>query len=301
MQYSPAFRSCVAALAAALLAAYPSFGQQERDEKLSEPVYRVAHETPAKQVSAQAMPVAAATDDFFDLTQRPGDHPIDPCRRLAERVLKHIDADINDYSCVFSKVERIDGQLQDPQYIAMKAMHNPFSVHLMFIKPKKGQECLFVEGANNNKMKARAHGWRGSIAGVLSLDPEGSLAMDGQKYPIYKAGIRNLTKELIEIADNDRKYGECEVKVDPNRKVNDRPAVMVEVVHPVPRREFRFHKGRIYVDKELKIPVRFEAYSWEKDANGKPLLEELYMYTDININNGYTANYFSESNPEFFK
>lgn len=301
MNYSPAYKLSVATLCLASFAAYSSFGQQERDSKLSEPVFRVAHETPAKPVSAQAVPIAAVTDDFWDVTQRPGDHPIDPCKRLAERVLKHIDANIKDYSCMFSKVERIDGELQDPQYMAMQAMHNPFSVHLMFKKPKKGQECLFVEGANNNKMKARAHGWRGSIAGVLSLDPEGSLAMDGQKYPIYKAGIRNLTEELIEIANNDRKYGECEVKTYPNMKVNDRPAFMIEVVHPVPRREFRFHKGRIYVDKELKIPVRFEAYSWKKDANGKPLLEELYMYTDFNINNGYTANYFSETNPEFFK
>lgn len=279
----------------------PSRGEEPRGDGLTEPVYRVAHETPATPVSARTAATTTDDADFFDLEQRAGDHPLDPCRRLAERVLAHIDADVKDYSCLFSKMERIDGKMQDPQYISMQAMHEPFAVHMTFQKPKKGQECLYVEGANENKMMARGHGWRGTIAGVLTLDPNGSLAMDGQKYPITKAGMRNLTTELIRIADNDRKYGECEVKVYPAVKVGERQAVMIEAVHPVPRKEFRFHKARIYVDKELKLPVRFEAYNWNKDKDGKPELEELYMYTNININNGYTENDFRESSPEVFK
>ena len=301
MKFSPATYQLAMTVGAVALVASPVLGQEERSEGLSEPVYRVAHETPATQVSARALPVVAGDGDFFDLEKRPGDHPLDPGLRLAERVLTHIDTNIQDYSCLFSKIERIDGEMQEPQYISMKAMHNPFSVHMMFKKPKKGQECLFVEGANDNKLKARAHGWRGTIAGVLNLDPNGSLAMDGQKYPITKAGVRNLTEELIKIMNNDRQFGECEVKHYPDVKLGDRPAVMIEAMHPVPRKEFRFHKARIYVDKELKIPVRFEAYSWNKDAKGKPELEELYMYSNVSINNGYSASYFTEGNPELFK
>jgi hypothetical protein len=300
MMLSPAINRFATGLAALALAVSPSMAQEDRSESLTEPVYRVSHETPATQVSARAVPTSTA-DGFFDLEQRDGEHPLAPSKRFAERVLSHIDANVKDYACLFSKLERIDGEMQEPQYIAMKAMHDPFSVHLMFKKPKKGQECLYVEGANDNKLKARAHGWRGSIAGVLTLDPEGSLAMDGQKYPIYKAGIRNLTTELIRIIGNDLKYGECEVQNYPDVKLGDRQAVMIEVTHPVPRKEFKFHKARIYVDKELKIPVRYEAYNWNKDDKGKPELEELYMYTNLSINNGYSANFFSESNPEIFQ
>lgn len=309
MKFSSAVPNLVAALALVIASTTVAIAQQERGEQLSEPVFRVAHETPAKTVSARAVPVGAmAADDeerFFDLTRQQGEHPLAPCKRFAERVLAHIDANISDYSCLFAKLERIDGELQEAQYIEMEASNAPYSVHLLFKKPKKGQECLYVEGMYDDKMKARANGWRGTIAGVLTLDPNGSLAMDGQRHPITKSGIRNLTKELIRIAENDMKFGESEVNTYPDVKLGKgataRPAVMLEIVHPVPRREFKFHISRIYIDKEMRIPVRFEAYNWNKDAKGKPELEELYMYKNVKLNNGYAANYFRETNPEFFQ
>lgn len=280
-------------------------------QELTEPVYR----TPAKQISASAsvsaMPVTQPAteqaagvlpdEEFFDLERQPGDHPLAPCLRLAKRSLDHIDATLNDYTCDFVKQERIDGKLLPAQYIQMQAMNNPLAVYLMFKKPKKGQECLYVEGANNGRMKARAHGWRGKMTGVLNLDVDGSLAMADQKYPITKAGIRNLCLELIKIAENDIKYGECTVQNYPDVKVDKRPAVMVEVTHPVPRNEFRFHMARIYMDRELRAPVRFEAYSWPAETGGKAVLEEVYMYRNLQVNNGLDASHFQESNPQFFQ
>lgn len=276
-------------------------------QELSEPVYR----TPAKQVSASPSvsalpatatgPAAISDEEFFDLERKEGDHPLAPCLRMANRSLKHLETNINDYSCDFAKQERIDGRLTAAQHMHMRAMVEPFSVYMMFRKPKKGQECLYVDGANDGRMKARAHGWKGAMTGVLNLDVNGSLAMADQKYPITKAGIRNLTLELIKIAENDIKYGECTVQNYPDVKVGKRPAVMVEVTHPVPRNEFRFHLARIYLDREHRIPVRFEAYSWPKTTGGKPVLEEVYMFTNIKLNNGYDSAYFAESNPDFFK
>lgn len=289
--------TCVAALTVASAAN----AQQERGEKLQEPIFRVAHETPAKPVSAHAVPEA----NFFDLTQHPGEHPLAPGKRLAERVKAYIDANVHDYSCTFWKRERIDGELQDYNCMAMQVMHDPFSVHMVFKKPKAGQEVLYVEGQNGGKMRARGHGWRATVAGVLTLDPTKGMAMDGNRHPITMAGVKNLTDELITIATNDMKYGECEVKTFPDatlgKGADARPAVMMEITHPVPRREFKFHVARIYLDKELKIPVRFEAYDWKKDAEGKPELIEFYMYTDVKLNNGFTTAHFSESHPEVFK
>lgn len=307
MKFSTATSRITASLAL-LAVAGTAFAQQQRGEKLQEPVFRVAHETPATPVSAQGAPTTAiltSDDAFFDLTQAEDEHPLAPCKRFAERVKAHIEENVNDYSCTFAKMERIDGTLQEANYIQMEVMHDPFSVHLFFKQPKSGQECLYVEGQHQGNMRVRAHGWRGTIAGVLTIDPNGSLAMDGQRHPITKAGVKNLTNELIRIAENDMKYGECEVKTYPDVKLgkgeNARSALMMEITHPVPRREFKFHLARVYVDKELKIPVRFEAYNWTKDANGKPELEELYMYSDVKVNSGLTANHFSESNPAIFK
>ena len=288
----------------ALLATAPAYAQAPRGENLSEPVYRVAHETPAKPVSAHAVPAEAmkapAEQDFFDLTQQPNEHPLAAANRFAQRVRKHIDTNVQDYNCMMVKVERIDGELKEPNYINMQVLHEPFAVHLLFRKPNEGQECLYVEGQNDNKLLARGHGWRSAV-GVLHLDPLGDRAMDGNRHPITMAGVSHLTDKMMEIAANDMKYGECEVKNYMNVKLDQRPAVMVEITHPVPRKEFLFHKARIYVDRELKIPVRYEAYDWQTDKDGKPLLTEMYIYSKVQLNNGYTVANFSESDPAVFK
>ncbi len=50
------------------------------------------------------------------------------------------------------------------------------------------------------------------MVGTLSLKPDSMLAMLDNRYPITEIGILNLTKRLIEVAELDKKYGECEVK-----------------------------------------------------------------------------------------
>lgn len=285
-------RYCPSLLAAAMviLATSEAPGQQ-----LQQPVYRVTNEAAASPAPAEA------EADFFDLAQQGNEHPLAPSNRLAHRVLKHIDAEVQDYSCRFLKRELVDGKLTEVNYIDMQVMHDPFSVHMKFVKPKAGQECLYVEGQNDNKLLARAHGWRGTVAGVLPLDPTGSLAMDGNRHPITKAGMRNLTKEIIHITENDMKYGECEVKVYPDAKNGDRPTVLIEVIHPKERKEFKFHKAHIHIDRELKLPVRFEEYDWPKSAGANPELLGQYLYTELKLNNGYKAADFSRANPEYFK
>lgn len=264
-------------------------------QQLQQPVYRVTN-----AADAAANP-ATAEADFFDLTQREGEHPLAPSHRLAHRVLQYIDTEVKDYSCIFIKRERVDGKLTEVNYIDMQVLHDPFSVHMEFIKPNAGQECLYVEGHNDNKLLARAHGWRGRVTGVLSLDPNGSLAMDGNRHPITKAGMRNLTNEIIHITENDMKYGECEVKVYPDAKNGDRPTILIEVIHPKPRKEFKFHKAHLHIDRELKLPVRFEEYDWPKTEGAQPELIGQYLYTELKLNNGYQASDFSKSNPEYFK
>ncbi|QDU57271.1 DUF1571 domain-containing protein [Aeoliella mucimassa] len=290
----------------ALLTAAPLLAnaQEQRGTNITEPIFRVARETPAKPVSAHAISAeamkAAADKEFFDLTQQAGEHPLAPAKRFAERVRDHIDTNVQDYKCLFIKMERIDGVMQDTSYIDMRVLQDPFAVHLVFRSPKKGQECLYVEGQNDNKLLARGNGML-SLAGVLHLDPNGTRAMDGNRHPITMAGISHLTDKMIEIANDDMRYGECEVKTYLDAKLDKRPTVMVEIIHPVPRKEFKFHKARIYVDKELRIPVRYEAYDWKQDKNGKPELTELYMYSQIKLNNGFTAANFKESDPAVFK
>ena len=73
----------------------------------------------------------------------------------------------------------------------------------------------------------------------------------------------------------------------------------IQVVHPVPRKNFTFNVARVYVDDELNLPVRYESYDWPDKPGGKPILLEEYTYTDIKMNNGFSDMDFSENNPKY--
>jgi hypothetical protein len=142
-------------------------------------------------------------------------------------------------------------------------------------------------------------GLRDRLFGTVSLPPNGAIAMQNQRYPITEIGILNLTRRLIEVAEKDLQYGECEVQFLKGAKINNRVCTCIEVVHPVPRRNFLFHLARVFVDDELNLPIRYEAYDWPKEKDSPPELIEEYTYLDLKLNNGFTDRDFDPRNPEY--
>jgi hypothetical protein len=220
----------------------------------------------------------------------PGQHPLDPALAEAERISEYLRKNVKDYTCTVVKQERIGGTLNPPEFMAAKIRQQPFSAYLRFLRPEeaKGREVIYVAGANEGNLVAReGSGFRRAIGFVL-LKPAGLVAMQDNRYPITELGISNLIDRLIEVGRQDRKYAESEVHFYKNAKVNGRVCTLIEASHPVPRANFRFHKARIYIDDELHVPIRYEAYQWPKQPGGEPPLDEAYTYLDLKLNVGLT-------------
>jgi hypothetical protein len=290
----------LACIGGPLLAQAPQNPSRNDREQLPRPIYRVAQQT-------GGTPAVAANTNPLPTQPHQGDlqaHPLVPAMQMAYEGLNHIRNDIKDYSATMIKHERVQGKLNDPEYMFIKVRHEPFSVYMYFLGPDrlKGQEVLFVEGKNNGNLLGHGVGIK-KIAGTVPLLPTGAMAMAGQRYPITEIGISMLTKRLVEVGEQDMKYGECDVKFFRGAKINvgnvKRSVTGIEVVHPVPRKNFRFHIARIFVDDELKIPVRYESYDWPEKPGGPPQLLEEYTYTDIKLNNGFTDTDFDENNPNY--
>jgi hypothetical protein len=271
-----------------LAAQTPPAGNADQAPRSS---YRVAERTELLAPNAGAAQLRPAD---------PGEHPLMPALRWAKDGLVNIEK-LGDYSATIVKRERINGKLGDFEYMFAKIRHKPFSVYLCFLGPAslKGQEVLYVNGANNGKMWAHGVGIQETMFGTVSLKPDGPFAMRGQRYPLTDIGVLNLTRRLIEVAEQDVKYAECEVKFFKGAKINDRLCTCTQVVHPTPRKNFLFHIARIFVDDELNVPVRYEAYDWPKKTGGDPELIEEYTYLNLKINNGYTDADFDVHNPKY--
>ena len=241
-----------------------------------------------------------ATPSPEDLKSRPGEHPLMPAIRWARQRLESLRL-IRDYSCTFVKRERVDGELGEHEFVRMKVRNEPFSVYLYYLRPqdKRGQEVLYVDGRNEGKLWAHSNGMRDRVMGTVSLEPQGPFAMRGNRYPLTEIGMVNLVERLIGVAEADAKYGECEVRTYSGAKINGRRCLCLEVEHPRPRQNFRFHIARIYIDHQLNLPVRYESYTWPRIPGGKPMLIEEYTYLNVRLNHGYDDTDFDTRNPEY--
>lgn len=232
--------------------------------------------------------------------QAAAEHPLDKALGMAQESLKHIRADVKDYTATLVKRERVDGKLGNAEYIFTKVRQEPFSVYMYFLKPDDvaGREVIYVQGANNGNMVVHEAKGAAKLLGTIELNPTAAVAMRGNRYPITEVGIANLTKRLIDVAENDRQFGECDVQMTAS-KINDRQCTMLQVVHPVPRKNFLFHVARVFMDDENKIPIRYESYDWPEKAGGPPVLIEEYTYLNMKLNNNLTDDDFSPRNEKY--
>jgi hypothetical protein len=297
LSHSPKFLIALAALS-------PAWSLTANGQQTTEPVYRVAN-GPAAAATPAAAPVAAATVAAapgapFDLTLKPGEHQLAPTIRVLTEVLNNIDTNVRDYTCTFIKRESIDGELGEPQHIMMKVRNQPFSVYMVFLKPNQGREVLFVDGVNNNEMAVLEAGFKRHL-GVLNLDPNGMVAMRGQRHPITQVGLRNLTAKLIAGKTAEMQFGECLVASDPNQKIGNRPATLIQITHPTQRKEFATHITRLFLDNELRVPIYYDAYLWPEAPGASPPLDASYTYANLKLNVGLSAQDFDANNPALFK
>lgn len=273
--------------------------QEAADSKRDGRLSREALKEPVFRISKARIEPKAPEKPVGQILIKPageGEHPLDPAIRFAKEGLERIRTTINDYSCTLVKQERINGELLPQEYMYAEVrnrkvtggrMVQPFSVYMYFLKPEKikGREVLFVEGMNDGNLVAHEANFL-KIAGVVQLRPDSALAMRGNRYPITEVGLENLVAKLLEKAERDRKHGECTVQFKEGVKINGRGCTLLEAVHPLPRPHFDFHIARIYIDDELNLPVRYEAYTWPTKLDAQPELQECYTYLNLKVNIG---------------
>jgi hypothetical protein len=258
------------------------------------PAYQVAERSEAAQTASLAPQLGPAQGN---------EHPLMPALRWAYTGVGNIEK-IQDYSARLAKRERIGGKLLDCEQMFVKIRHKPFSVYMYFLAPSalRGQEVLYVQGQNEGNMFAHGVGMQNTMFGTLKIKPDGPIAMRNERYPLTELGILNLTTRLVEVAEKDKNYGECEVKYYKGANISGRVCTCIEVMHPVPRRNFLFHLARIFVDDELNVPIRYESYDWPKEPGAKVGVEQLgeeYTYLDLKLNNGFTDADFDKQNPNY--
>lgn len=212
---------------------------------------------------------------------------LDKRLQKAEEALARID----NYTAVFHRLERVNGKLI-PEETTLLKFKRPFKIYMQWINPFKGQESMYVESANNGKIRAHGTGFAGLI--TVNLDPSGSRAMENSRHSITEAGLELLVKRIGSNLRRGLSAGEFSSKDRGEQTVYGRKTIEVEGVLPKdPSKGYYCYRCIVNLDLETMMPIKTQIFDWDDQ------LVECYGYERLNLNPGLSDKDFDPKNPEY--
>jgi outer membrane lipoprotein-sorting protein len=202
-------------------------------------------------------------------------------------------AKTRDYSGTFTRQERVGGKLSAEQVGEIKARVSPFGMYVRFVRPDNfaGAEVAYSAAKKDGKVRYRLAGVAGR-KGFQVLGPEDAKFLADHRHPVTDWGIGPII-ELIATSTAREKTLNNPVEVyTADYRFANRNVTRYEILTRRPH-AFRYAaKMVVYVDKETKLPVRFEAYDEPKPGTTAGELIEAYSFTDLKFNSGLGENTF---------
>ncbi|MFN0051989.1 MAG: DUF1571 domain-containing protein [Planctomycetales bacterium] len=208
--------------------------------------------------------------------------------------------DLKDYTATLKKTEWIDKRVVE-QELDMKFRTKPFGVYLLYQSPKeKGRQALYSAGENDDRLLVREGGEKGR-AGTYSMPPDDPKVLYESRYPVTDIGMAKLLEKALAIWEADKKTapGSVAVVIDNHAQLEGTEYDLVQVTHLKQSAGAKYQLGRVFFDKQSKLPVRAEQYGWPDTAGAKPLLLEEYTYTNIELNVGLADGDFDSKNDKY--
>lgn len=191
-----------------------------------------------------------------------------------------------DYVCLYEKEERAisDGEKQTIRF----SFRKPLDVRLEWLNDQGSvnQTAVYRQGFNDGKVLARRSGLLGALAGKLRLDPNESLARSDSRHPITEVGLG----KIIELALKDAANTRIGSDFAGDETLDGRPSYKFEFTatgNEAVGGQEAARKALIWIDRELKLPVKLELY----DA-ANTLLER-HRFKEVRINRGLSDKTFT--------
>jgi hypothetical protein len=200
---------------------------------------------------------------------------------------------VRDYTCTFTRQELVKGTLTGEQVAEMKVRTSPAAVYVRFAKPDDiaGTEVAYTAARKNLKMRYRAAGTAGT-KGFLTLDTDDAKFLEKNRHPVTEWTMAALLDRVSAAVAREKTLNNPVEVYTGEYQFAGRNVVRYEILTRRPH-AFRYaHRMLVYVDKETKLPVRFEAYDQPKSGATVGDLMEAYSFSDVKTNLGLGENAF---------
>lgn len=214
---------------------------------------------------------------------------------------------LDDYTVIFNKEERIDGDLQEPQSIEMKVQHTPhFAVYMKWKTGPRGQQLLYSDEYEDGNLVFKFGGIKRFLPGI-KLDPCCAAARAESRYPCTEAGVLGMIRQIIKHRERDLKLksGVKCVRL-PDLDYDQRTCFSFLITYENRKACEKYRKSLIHLDADLHIPLMVRNFTWATDAEydseaelDKATLIENYSFQGLNLSSELVAQDFSRKNPKY--
>lgn len=207
---------------------------------------------------------------------------------IAEAKSAH--AALRDYTCTFTRQERVGGALGAEQVAELKYRANPHSVAVRFARPEAvaGASASYVAGKRLEQVKVRPVGAKGLDRFLLVGLDDPKAKLDGL-HPVTGYGVGAVIDRVSKIVSTEKGMNNP-VDVYPSEfQFAGRPVTRYEVLTRRPHAYRYAYKTMVFVDNATKLPVRWEAHDAPRPGTTTGDLIEAHSYTDLRPNVGLGA------------
>lgn len=223
-------------------------------------------------------------DELFEGPQQPSDANADatPGQRvpkatgkvallmhllMLEKARNHVSS-FYGYTVDFTKQERIEGELMEPQSISIDIRHKPYSVYMKWKNFDKGRQLLYVPHENDGNAIVRLGGLKGRFIPPVQMEPDSSRIMRESRYPVSKAGILPVVEAMIACRKDDveKREGVTAVMFD-NDVIEGRKVFTFVVQYPNRETSKLYRRTMTYLDQKTMLPIRLCNYTWGEDVD----------------------------------
>ena len=229
---------------------------------------------------------------------------------MAQAARDRLSTTLNDYTARFVKQEIDNRGVLGPETemsirvqtkLRNESNDAPMRVYLRFTSPSElhGREVIWAEDLHNGQMAVHEVGL---LLGLKTfwLDPNGIIAMQGQRYPISEIGLVKLVEKLIERGEKDRNNPAISVTVTSDHQLGDTETELIQVRRSEPSNDDEdFSLAEIVIDPERQLVLSYRAFGWANNEGGEPPLLESYTYYDVETNVGLTEEDFDPKNAAY--
>lgn len=232
---------------------------------------------------AYAAPPQPATQPA-SLTARAARDPLG----FLQAALDHYDRSVRDYTCTFSKQERLGGQLTPEQVIAVSFREKPFSVRMEWKQnPDRAARVLYVADRWIEKGQRMALVEpSGAVARLLVsyvMRPiDGEEARKSSRRTIDLFGVRNTLVLTLKYANLTREKGLLDLTFKGESELAGRPTLVFERHLPYTGEDGPWpdRVQVLHLDRETLLPALSASYA---DDDQKILLGR-YQWSDVKLN-----------------